>query len=280
MSCDQFRQWPNKAVTLLGMSGVGKTTLAATLPRYTWFHYSGDYRIGTRYLGEAILDNIKRQAMQVPFLRDLLRTDSIYICNNITFDNLDPISTFLGKIGNPELGGLNVDEFKRRQQLHRSAEIGAMRDVGLFIKKAQAIYGYPHFLNDAGGSVCSLSDNEVWHTLSQKTLVLYLRASKSMEQSLIDRALVLPKPMYYDENFLDESLSLYLKENNLDDSNSIVPDKFVQWIFPRLIEYRKPLYEAITERYGYSVDAEEIFDLENENDFIELVCRAIQNSCS
>ena len=69
----------HKAISLLGMSGVGKTTLANKLPKDAWFHYSGDYRIGTKYLEEPILDNIKRQAMQVDFLRELLRTDSIYI---------------------------------------------------------------------------------------------------------------------------------------------------------------------------------------------------------
>jgi hypothetical protein len=36
-----------------------------------------DYRIGTRYMGEHIVDNFKREAMKVPFLRDLLRSDSI-----------------------------------------------------------------------------------------------------------------------------------------------------------------------------------------------------------
>jgi len=97
---EEFLTWPRRAITLLGMSGVGKTTLADKLPRSTWFHYSGDYRIGTKYLEEPILDNIKRQAMQVDFLRDLLRSDSIYIASNITVKNLDPISTFLGKIGN------------------------------------------------------------------------------------------------------------------------------------------------------------------------------------
>ena len=80
----EFVAWPNKAVTLMGMSGVGKTTLANSLPKSKWFHYSGDYRIGTKYLAEPILDNIKRQAMQVDFLRDLLRSDSIYIASNIT----------------------------------------------------------------------------------------------------------------------------------------------------------------------------------------------------
>ena len=34
-----------------------------------WFHYSVDYRIGTRYMGEYIADNFKREAMKVPLLR-------------------------------------------------------------------------------------------------------------------------------------------------------------------------------------------------------------------
>ena len=80
---EEFRNWSHKNVTLLGMSGVGKTYLSALLRRHDWYHYSGDYRIGTRYLDESILDLIKEQAMQVPFLSQLLRNDWIYIRNNI-----------------------------------------------------------------------------------------------------------------------------------------------------------------------------------------------------
>jgi hypothetical protein len=108
------------------MSGAGKTRLSKKLPKTNWFHYSGDYRIGTKYLEEPILDNIKQQAMGVPFLRDLLQSDSIYICSNVTVDNLSPVSSFLGKLGNPALGGLSLAEFKRRQALHHQAEIAAM----------------------------------------------------------------------------------------------------------------------------------------------------------
>ena len=98
MSPQEFLDCDSRRITLLGMSGVGKTTLSNYLPKEKWFHFSGDYRIGTKYLEEPILDNIKQQAMDIPFLRDLLRSDSIYICNNITVNNLNPVSSFLGKI--------------------------------------------------------------------------------------------------------------------------------------------------------------------------------------
>ncbi|HQF30803.1 MAG TPA: ATPase, partial [Hyphomicrobiales bacterium] len=114
-SPDDFRNSPQMAVTLFGMSGVGKTRLASMLRRNKWFHYSVDYRIGTRYMGEHIVDNFKREAMRVPFLRDLLMSDSIHINSNITFENLKPLSTYLGKPGNQAKGGIPFAEYKRRQ---------------------------------------------------------------------------------------------------------------------------------------------------------------------
>ena len=184
-SSEQFRAWDRKAITLLGMSGVGKTRLARILRKNQWFHYSGDYRIGTRYMGEAITDNAKIQAMKIGFLRDLLRSDSIHITNNISVDNLQLLSSFLGKVGNPELGGLGLAEFKKRQHMHKDAEIESMQDVPGFITKALEIYGYDNFVNDAGGSLCELDDTDCIKTLAGNTLILYIQATEEDEQELI-----------------------------------------------------------------------------------------------
>ena len=82
----------HKRVLLFGMSGLGKTHVSNMLRTSgDWFHYSVDYRIGTRYMGELIADSFKRKAMHVPYLRQLLMSDSIYIASNITFDNLSPL---------------------------------------------------------------------------------------------------------------------------------------------------------------------------------------------
>ena len=271
LSASEFKNWENKSITLLGMSGVGKTRFANILRSSNWFHYSGDYRIGTRYLDEAILDNIKEQAMQVPFLRDLLRSDSIYIRNNISVKNLNPVSTFLGKLGNPQKGGLDLDEFKRRQNLHRSAEIETMKDIPSFIDKAHQIYGYKNFINDVGGSVCELDNEDAINVIADNSLIIYIQATKDNEAELIKRAQKSPKPLYYREEFLDEQLSLYMQENSLDYVAMIDPDEFVRWVFPKLFYSRIPRYEAIANKYGYSISTDELAKVNSESDFLSLI---------
>jgi len=267
----QFQNWQHKSITLLGMSGVGKTRLADMLRKHGWFHFSGDYRIGTRYLDEPILDNIKMQVMQIPFLRDLLRNDSIFIANNITVDNLHPVSSFLGKLGNPESDGLSLAEFKRRQELHHKAEIKAMRDVPNFIDKAQSIYGYKHFINDAGGSVCELNDPDTLEILAKHTLLIYIKATENDERELIRRAESDPKPLYYRESFLDEQLDMYLKEKKIQYVAMIEPDDFVRWVFPKLFKARLPRYEKIAKEYGYTIHTTDLWQVQTADEFLKLI---------
>ncbi len=271
LSAAQFRNWDRKAITLLGMSGVGKTRLACLLRNAHWFHYSGDYRIGTHYLSGAMSDNVKRKAMQVPLLKKLLLSDSITISNNISVDNLKAVSTFLGQLGDPEKGGLGLREFKRRQNLHREAEISAMLDVPEFIKRSRDVYDYKHFINDAGGSLCELDDESVLKTLAENTLIIYIRATEQDEVELIKRAEQAPKPLYYREAFLDEHLDVYLKENNLEYAAMIDPNDFVRWIFSRLFYNRIPRYQNIANEYGYTVCTNDIAKVNSEADFLDLI---------
>jgi len=271
LTAEQFRHWENKCITLLGMSGVGKTYLSDILMQHNWFHYSGDYRIGTRYLDEPILDNIKQQAMQIPFLRDLLQSDSIYMCNNITVNNLKPVASFLGKLGNPNAGGLPLKEFKHRQALHKQAEIHTMLDVPEFIHKARHIYGYKHFINDVGGSLCELDEAEVFEVLDANTLILYIKASEKDEEDLIKRAKTDPKPLYYRELFLQEQLSDYMQHHQLPYVALIDPDDFVRWIFPKLFYSRIPRYQSIADKFGYTVTTKELYNVRTEKDFLDLV---------
>jgi len=272
---EEFRAWKHKKVTLLGMSGVGKTYLSSMLRDSQWFHFSGDYRIGTRYLDEPILDMIKQQAMQVPFLNELLRNDWIYIRNNIKVHDLGPVLSFVGKLGNPEIGGVELDDFVKHQELYRKAEIATMFDVPDFIEKAQSIYGYNHFINDVGGSLCELDEPGVIETLAEHTLMLYIQVTnKQEEEKLITRAQSAPKPLYYRAEFLQEQLAVYLAENNLDYAAQMDPDEFTRWVFPRLFHSRIPRYEKIAKQ-GYTVTSEEVAKVKNEKDFLQLLETAI-----
>ena len=280
-SIDEFRAWNNKKVTLLGMSGVGKTYLSTLLCGHNWFHYSGDYRIGTRYLDEPIMDLIKQQAMQVPFLRDLLRRDWIYIRNNIRVDDLGPVLSFVGKLGDPERGGVALEEFSRRQAAYRDGEIAAMHDVPEFIRKSKEIYGYRHFVNDVGGSLCELDEPSVIDLLVEHTLILYIQVTdEEEEQKLIERAQSDPKPLYYRPAFLEEQLAIYLKENGLEYAAEMDPDEFTRWVFPRLFHSRVPRYEAIAGPYGYTVTSQEVARVRDEADFLELLETAISRTGS
>jgi hypothetical protein len=273
---DEFRAWENKSVTLLGMSGVGKTHLSTLLRNHNWFHYSGDYRIGTRYLDEPIMDLVKQQAMQTPFLRDLLRRDWIHISNNIKVDDLGPVLSFVGKLGNPESGGVALDEFSRRQALYRQAEIAAMHDVPEFIRKAHEIYGYDNFVNDVGGSLCELEDPSVIDLLVKHSLILYIRVTeKAEEEALICRAQTSPKPLYYRPEFLAEQLQQYLEQHGLEYAAEVEPDDFCRWVFPRLFHSRVPRYEAIARPHGYTVTSHEVAAVRSEQDFLDLLENAI-----
>lgn len=273
---DTFRRWPQKKITLLGMSGVGKTWLASRLRRQNWFHYSADYRIGKRYLDEPILDLVKQEAMQVGYLRNLLRRDWIDIKNNIKVDDLGPVLSFVGRLGDPRRGGLAREEFSRRQSMYREAEISAMYDVPAFIRKAQEIYGYAHFVNDVGGSLCELDEPSVIDLLVKHTLILYIQVTTADEEAeLIRRAQGDPKPLYFRPAFLTEHLPRFLAERGLADLGEADPDDFTRWVFPHLFRSRVPRYEAIAGPHGYTVTSAQVAAVNSEADFLELVEQAI-----
>ena len=213
--------------------------------------------------------------MQVPFLRDLLRSDYIYIGNNIGVDNLGPVLSFIGKPGDPEQGGLPLNEFRRRQELYRRAEIAAMLDVPEFIRKAREIYGYQHFVNDVGGSLCELDDPGVMEVLVNHTLILYIEVTDSEEGELIRRAEDDPKPLYFRPAFLEEQLDAYQQERGLPYMAMADPDDFIRWVFPRLFRARVPRYEEIASKHGYRVTLDEISQIGNDDDFMKLLDLAI-----
>ena len=274
-----WRDAPNKRVVLFAMSGLGKTHVSNILRQDGgWFHYSVDYRIGTRYMGEFITDNAKAHAMQVPFLRDLLLSDSIYIGSNITFHNLSPVSTYLGKPGAPEKGGMPMEDYRRRQEQFRQAEINALMDTGYFIERSQRLYGYPHFICDTGGSICEWVDGDdpadpILTELSRHCLLVYIEGSEAHTAELVRRFDRAPKPMAYQPAFLSRVWEEYLRKNNVMEAE-VDPDAFIRWTYAQALAHRQPRYEAMA-KWGVRVSADEVARATDAASFETLIATAI-----
>src|SRR6185295_14077512 len=153
--------------------------------------------------------------------------------------------------------------------------IAAMKDVPEFVRKAHEIYGYRHFINDAGGSLCELEDPTVLDVLAEHTLILYIKATEKDEQELIRRAEESPKPMYYREAFLDEQLTIYLRDKGINYVAQIEPDDFVRWSFPRLFYSRLPRYQSIADQHGYTITTDELSVVKDEASFLRVVEKAL-----
>ncbi|MGL5008670.1 MAG: ATPase [Paracoccaceae bacterium] len=274
-----WRAATNKRVLLFGMSGLGKTHVSNILRDDAgWFHYSVDYRIGTRYMGEFIADNFKREAMKVPLLRELLMTDSVYITSNITFDNLAPLSTYLGKPGDPARGGLPFAEYCRRQQQHRDAEIAALLDTSRFISRAADLYGYTNFVCDSGGSICEVTDpanpaDPVMQALSSDMLMVWIKGSDAHRAELIRRFDRNPKPIYYQPGFLANIWAAYLAREGKP-ADAVDPDAFLRFAYAQVLDHRQPRYAAMA-NWGVTVTAEEIAKVTDAAAFTDLVARAL-----
>ncbi|MBM2576675.1 ATPase [Jannaschia sp. Os4] len=274
-----WRDAPEKRLALFGMSGLGKTHLSRLLRGAQWFHYSVDYRIGTAYLGQQISDMLKREAMAVPALARLLRTDGVVVSPNLSFENLSALSAWVGKPGDPARGGLAFEDYAARQALHREAEIAAMADTGAFVDRAASLYGYPHFVCDTSGSFCEIVDPDdpldpVLTDLAARALPVWLRGADDHVDTLIARFDRAPKPIYYRPDFLAACWRDYLSDAGLA-PEAVDPDAFARHSYAAVIAARQPRYAAIAARWGVVIDAGEVETARDAHDVIELVAAAL-----
>ncbi len=276
-NADEWRKADAKRLLLFGMSGLGKTHIANMLrDQGQWFHYSVDYRIGTRYMGEHIVDNFKAHALRDPFLGDLLRSDSIYIASNISFNNLSPLSTYLGKPGDPSKGGLSFAEYQRRQALHHEAEKSALLDSARFIDRAKRLYGYSHFVNDTGGSICEVvdpddSNDPVMQSLAQHHLMVWIEGTEAHRDQLIARFDKSPKPMCYQPDFLNTCWADYLSASGKTE-DQVDPDDFIRSTYAKALDHRAPRYRAMAENWGVMVSAEDVAQADTPDRLDQLIC--------
>ena len=284
-TADEWRAAPHKRVMLFGMSGLGKTHVSNLLrDSGDWFHYSVDYRIGTRYMGEYIADNFKREAMKVPFLRDLLMSDSVYIASNITFDNLAPLSTYLGKPGSPSRGGLPFGDYCQRQDQHRRAEIASLLDTRHFMDRSRDIYALPHFVCDSGGSICEVvnpddPDDPVLTALARDLLMVWIKGDEAHTADLVRRFDAEPTPMAYQGQFLDAVWTEYLDQTEQSEED-VDPDAFLRWTYAQALADRQPRYEAMARNWGITVEADTIAECRDEADFVDVIAQGLEDGAA
>jgi gluconate kinase len=279
----EFLDSPQKRILLMGLSGVGKTTVARMLPDNEWFHYSVDYRLWTHHLNDQLNDYLKTLAFKEPKLRELLMKDAISVEHRVHFDNLLATSVYMGMLGNPDLGGSSLEDFTDRMAEYAEGEVKSMLDIPRFITRAQKLYGYPHFLVDASGSLCEIVDiddvaDEVLRTIDESCLIIYIEATKEHETELIRRATLDPKPIYYRKDFVQSVLPGLLEAEKVEDVIELDPKKVGANIYPKLLEHRIPRYEKIAKKYGYTVSMTEVMKTRTSDEFMALIVKTIGNS--
>lgn len=237
----KFLDDEHKSITFMGMSGVGKTYLSCQLAQWGWAHHSCDYYIGAHVLADKL---------DAP----------------VTTEDLSPLSRFVGRIGDPALGGLDLDTFKDRQQAYYDAECRAI--------SACAPVSGQHCVNDTTGSFCEITDEALIEKACSESLLVYLKATPEEEQEVLKRAREYPKPLFFPSALFDEKLAAYQAEQGIDDVARIVPDEFSRWVFPHLFAARLPKYQALADRYGVSIVSTTFHGVQSEEDFLRIVAEA------
>ena len=106
--------------------------------------------------------------------------------------------------------------------------------------------------------------------MAEDTLIILIKGSRKHKEQLIKRFKKDPKPIYYNEDFLNKKWSNFKDEFKVSNSN-VDPDKFILYCFEELLDYRTPIYNSIAKNWGITIDADDISKVKNENDFIDLV---------
>lgn len=240
----------HKSITLIGMSGVGKTYLSGLLENWGWARYSCDFEIGNRYLSDHLSG-----AMQSP-------------------EDMAVLSAFIGKLGDPALGGLPIDEFKKRQKAYYDAECRSIAAIGNAIEDAHA-QGIKNFVHDSTGSLCEVMDEDLLAELGRHTIFVYLKAGEAEEKLVLERAKNHPKPLFFPPAHFDDWVREYLDAEGLSGSDQIIPDDFARWVFPKLFKARLPKYQRLADLYGTSIPCSAFYDVTTEKGFIERIARSL-----
>ncbi|HIF78365.1 MAG TPA: ATPase, partial [Sulfitobacter sp.] len=148
--------------------------------------------------------------------------------------------------------------------------------TGHFARRAQALYKYPHFICDTGGSICEWVDPDddndpLMQTLSAECLPVWIKGDDAHTQELIRRFDKAPKPMAYQPEFLARAWADYLAEKNIRE-DAVNPDDFIRWTYAAALSHRQPRYAAMS-KWGVTITPADIDTLKAPEDFTDLIAR-------
>lgn len=240
-----------KVITLMGMSGVGKTYLSMLMAKEGWHHYSCDLEIGVNFLKKDI-----EQTLNEP-------------CR-VTANDLSQLSQYVGRLGAADKGGLPFDEFKRRQQQYLEAECQSLRQLKFVVRHVNQ-HGMHHVINDSTGSLCEINDDVLLDSIDENSLIVYIKATPEQEQEVLKRAQEYPKPLFFSPEKFEGWVEEFFNEKGLSDAGEIDTDEFSRWVFPKLFKNRLPKYQAIADKYGVTISSEEFLNVRTADDFIAVI---------
>lgn len=234
-SAADFLNAPRKAITLMGMSGVGKSYLSSLMSGWGWYAHSCDLEIGTKYLaGE----------LDAP----------------VSADDISALSRYISKPGD-----LPMDEFLRRQRLYYEGECAVLARV------PELAGAYERFVNDSTGSLCEIEDDKLIEAVGRATFFVYIKASKEEERAVLERAQDYPKPLFYPPSHFKAWVKEYMQVFDIEDADDLPADDFTRWVFPRLFAERLPKYQALADRFGVTVSTRDIYKVKSEHDLLNVI---------
>jgi hypothetical protein len=164
---------------------------------------------------------------------------------------------FSASPGDTAKGGLPFEEYMRRQDLHRRAEINALLDTPSFISARATSTAIPTWSCDTGGSICEVVDpedpeDEVLRTLSPPIRCWSgSKARRRIRPSWSVASMPRPSRCITSPDFLLRLWQEYLDTHGLA-PDAVDPDAFVRFAYARALAHRAPLYAAMARNWGVS----------------------------
>lgn len=268
-SKNDFRKIRNKILTVIGMSGVGKTHMSRSLDINKWFLYSVDYMIG-RMLEQEI-NNMIEGGIQDERIRKLTQNGIVNINNRISVYNIELVSLLL----EPD-DSLSDEEWSKqviaKQQLYLDAEVIASSKMVNTVYQMFDLYGYQNCFHDTTGSICEILDTNdlendiIFQNISENSIILYIESLSSHIDTLVDRLNTNPKPISVNPTFCKTLLQSYILSN----SKNLSYYNFLRSCYKDIFLSRIAKYQKIAQ-HGYTISASDASSITNERELFECI---------